>query len=622
MADFNVTFKLSRGFLFFKKPVIKKVTVPKGTDLLTAAAKAGLVLNATCGGEGTCGKCKVIIGKSRVLACEKIVESDLKVQVPSESLEVHEKTKREAEEFTKGVVLKRESAYRHSPVIKKVFLKIPEPTANDNSSDLDRVYKELSDKIGSVHVSTKLASVKYLSDTLRDSDFQVTIVAGYKDGAFEIISVEPGDTTKKNYGFAFDIGTTTVVGQLIDLNTREILGTRIAFNKQSIYGSDVITRIIFASAPEGLEKTHKAVVSNINEIIDDLVASCNVNLADIYAITCAGNMTMMHLLLKVDPSGIRKPPYTPTTVTFPTIHSSEAGIDANPKSLISFTPGVSTYVGGDIVAGILACGVHETEDLSLLVDIGTNGELVLGNKEWMIGAAASAGPAFEGSGLSCGMKAVKGAIQKISIDASLDVRLEIIGGGKARGICGSGYIDLLCQMLRRGIIDKSGKINKDIKSDRIREGEAVAEFVVANKSETDIGKDVIINEDDIENIKRSKGAIYSAIIALLVKVEKDIKDVKKIYIAGGFGNYINIENAISIGLLPDVERNVYEFVGNSSLAGARMSLLSTEALLKTNDIYKNITYIDLSAEPSYMDEYVASLFFPHTNLWRFPSVLS
>lgn len=434
-------------------------------------------------------------------------------------------------------------------------------------------------------------------------------MAGYKEGAFEIISVEPEDTTKKNYGFAFDIGTTTVVGQLIDLNTREILGTRIAFNKQALYGADVITRIIFASVPEGLEKTHRAVVSNINEIIDDLVTSCGVNLADIYAVICAGNMTMMHLLLKVDPSGIRKPPYTPVTTTFPTIHSSEAGIDANPKSLISFLPGVSTYVGGDIVAGILACGVHESDDMSLLVDIGTNGELVLGNKEWMIGAAASAGPAFEGSGLSDGMKAVKGAVQKVTIDSALNVRCEAIGGGKARGICGSGYIDLLCQMLKRGIIDKSGKINKGIKSERIREGEAVAEFVVAFKSDTDTGKDVVINEDDIENIKRSKGAIYSAIIALLAKVEKDIKDVKKIYIAGGFGNYINIENAISIGLLPDVERGVYEFVGNSSLAGARMSLVSTEALWKTNDIYKNITYIDLGAEPTYMDEYVASLSF-------------
>jgi uncharacterized 2Fe-2S/4Fe-4S cluster protein (DUF4445 family) len=220
------------------------------------------------------------------------------------------------------------------------------------------------------------------------------------------------------------------------------------------------------------------------------------------------------------------------------------------------------------------------------------------------------------------MKAGKGAIQKVNIEPEFEVECDVIGGVKPHGLCGSGYIDLLCRMLKLGIIDKAGKIDRAIKSDRIRSGEAVAEFVVTFKADSGTGKDIVINEDDIENLKRSKGAIYSAIITLLAKVEKDIKDVKKIYIAGGFGNYLNIENAISIGLLPDIERSVYEFVGNSSLAGARMSLVSTEALARTDGIYKNITYIDLGAEPSYMDEYIASLFFPHTNMWRFPSVRS
>lgn len=620
MREFKVKFILPGGFLIFNRVPPRIVSVPKGTDILTAAIKAGIVLNANCGGEGVCGKCKVVVHGKKVLACETLVEADLSVRVPGESLEIHEKTKVGAEEFTKGVVLKREENYKHSPVIKRVYLKLSKPTLDDNTNDLDRIYREISDKIDNVHVSANVASVKFLGQTLRDSDFQVTVTLAYKDGAFEIIAIEPGDTSKLNYGFAFDIGTTTVVGQLIDLNTRQILGTRISFNKQSAYGSDVITRIIFASVPEGLAKAHKAVVSNINEIIDDLVKSCGVSLGDVYAITCAGNMTMMHLLLRIDPSSIRRPPHIPTTTVFSPMHSPEVGIDANPKGLVTFLPGVSTYVGGDIVSGVLACGVSESKDLSLLVDIGTNGELVLGNDEWMIGAAASAGPAFEGSGLSCGMKAVKGAVQKISIDDKLNVRCDVIGEGKPHGICGSGYIDLLCQMLKRGIIDKSGKINRNLKSDRVRVGEVVAEFVIAFRANTGIGKDIVINEDDIENLKRSKGAIYSAIIALLAKVEKDIVEVKKIYIAGGFGNYLNIENAISIGLLPDVHRDVYEFVGNSSLAGARMSLLSTEALLKADEIYKKITYVDLSAEAIYMDEYIASLFFPHTNLWRFPSV--
>ncbi|MFA6321519.1 MAG: ASKHA domain-containing protein, partial [Candidatus Omnitrophota bacterium] len=479
MQEFNIKFILPGGFLIFNKPRPRNIKVPKGTDLLTAAVKAGVVLNANCGGEGVCGKCKVIIAGKMVLACETLADRDLVVRIPKESLEERRKIKAAAEEFTKGVVLKREGVYKHSPIIKRIYLELSKPTADDNTNDLDRIYRELSGKIDNVHMSANVASVKFLGETLRDSDFQVTVTLGYKDGAFEIIAIEPGDTSKTNYGFAFDIGTTTVVGQLIDLNTRQVLGTRIMFNRQAAYGSDVITRIIFASVPDGLAKAHKAVASNINEIIDDLVEACSVNLGDVYAITCAGNMTMMHLLLRIDPSSIRKPPHIPTTTVFSAMHSPEVGINANPKGFVTFLPGVSTYVGGDIVSGILACGIAESEGLSLLVDIGTNGELVLGNKEWMIGAAASAGPAFEGSGLTCGMKAVKGAVQKVDIDGEFNVRYDVIESGRPYGICGSGYIDLLCQMLNRGIIDKSGRINKNIKSERVRPGEAVAEFVIA-----------------------------------------------------------------------------------------------------------------------------------------------
>jgi len=337
-------------------------------------------------------------------------------------------------------------------------------------------------------------------------------------------------------------------------------------------------------------------------------------------VVCAGNMTMMHLLLKIDPANIRKAPYVPTTSVFPTINSQEASIETNPRGIASFLPGVSTYLGGDIVAGVLACGLSEDNEISLLIDIGTNGEIVLGNKEWMIGSAASAGPAFEGSGLSCGMKAVSGAIQKVAIDDKNEVRIDTIGAAAPRGICGSGYIDLLCQMLKHGLIGKDGRIDRDVRSKRIRRTETNYEFVIAFKGESGAETDIVIQEDDIENLKRSKGAIYSAVIALLNKVGKTITDVKKIYIAGGFGNYLNIENSIFIGLLPDTKRDVYEFIGNSSLAGARMALVSHEALERTYQIYKNITYLDLSAEPNYMDEYIAALFFPHTDIGRFPSV--
>ena len=614
MEEFNVKFR----------PKGATIRVPRGTDLLSAAIRAGIVLNAACGGEGLCGKCRVIIKKTEALACETLVESDLEVTVPKESLAVHGRLSHEAEEFTKGVVLKKEGRFAFSPLVRKVYLELPRPTDDDNASDLERISRELRSKEGidSVNISAKIANVKHLSEIIRESDFKVTVTIGRRNGSLEMFLVEPGDTSNDVLGMAFDIGTTTVAGQLIDLKTKNILGSRIAFNKQAAFGSDVITRIIYASEPKGLAKLNEAVLDNMNEMIEDLAGSAEANLSDIYAVTIAGNMTMMHLLLKIDPANIRKEPYIPATTVFPAMNAPEVGLEINPKGIASFLPGVSTYLGGDIVAGILACGLSESDDISLLADIGTNGEIVLGSKEWMIGAAASAGPAFEGSGLSGGMKAVRGAIEKARIGKGFDVEIETINGEKPRGICGSGYIDLLCQMLRAGIIGKDGKIDRDIKSKRIRRGEANYEFVVAFKSETAAGRDIVIQEDDIENLKRAKAAIYSAVVSLLNKVEKETKDVKKIYVAGGFGNYLNIENSVYIGLLPDVERSIYEFIGNSSLAGARMALLSREAHQKAMAIHKEITYLDLSSEPRYMDEYVAALFFPHTDLGRFPSVRS
>ena len=602
MKEFTINFTAQK----------KKIRVSQGTDLLTAAIKSGIMMHAACGGEGLCGKCKVVIDKKEVLACQTIVESDLNVNIPKESLEIHTKLAHESEEFTKGVVLKREDAFKFSPLVRKIYLELSGPAQDDNLSDLDRIYREISHKFDNLRISTSLSNLKHLSEILRDSDFKVTVTIACKDDALDIITVEPGDTTKTNYGFAFDIGTTTIAGQLIDLNNKNILGTRIAFNKQALYGSDVITRIIYASNPGGLAGLSEAVLDNINEIILDLSGAQNIALSDVYSVVLAGNMTMMHLLLKIDPANIRKAPYIPTTTVFETIHAPEAGVEINPKGIAAFLPGVTTYIGGDTVSGVIACGLAESDELSLLIDIGTNGEIVLGNREWMIGAAASAGPAFEGSGLECGMKAVKGAIQGAEIDGDINVKAVTVDGGKPKGICGSGYIDLLCQMLKRGVIGKNGKIDGTLKSKNIRKTGSGYEFTVA--------EDIVITEDDIENLKRSKGAIYSAIISLLNKVEKSIADIKKIYIAGGFGNYLNIDNAIFIGLLPDTDRSIYEFIGNSSLAGARMSLLSRDAFMKANEIYKNITYVDLSSEPKYMDEYVASLFFPHTDLGRFPSV--
>ena len=470
-------------------------------------------------------------------------------------------------------------------------------------------------------MQTGLANLKKLGHLFRESDWKVTVLLGKRNETTEIVSVEPGDTSDRNFGVAFDVGTTTVVGQLVNLNTKEVLGTKATHNRQAAFGSDVISRIIFASEKDGLERLHHAVVDNMNGIIKELIKEHNVDLYDVNGIICAGNSTMVHLLLKVDPAFIRREPYTPTANFVPVIRAAETGIKMSPRGLLSCVPGISTYVGGDITAGVLACGLADAKQLTMLIDAGTNGEIVLGNKDWMVSCAASAGPAFEGSGVACGMRAAKGAIQRVKIKKrDFEVNFKTIGNTKPRGICGSGYIDALAELVTTGIITKQGKINTAIKSKRVRIGECGPEFVLAFKKEAGVDFDIVITEADIENLKRSKGAIYAASSLLVKKLGLDFKKMKKFFIAGGFGTYLDIDKAVAIGLLPDLPRDRFEFIGNSSLVGAREILLSYEAMKKAEQIARKITYIELSTEPNYMDEYVSALFFPHTNLERFPSV--
>jgi len=331
---------------------------------------------------------------------------------------------------------------------------------------------------------------------------------------------------------------------------------------------------------------------------------------------------MVHLLLRVDPTYIRREPYVSTANFVPTIRAAEAGIKINPRGLLSCIPGVSSYVGGDVCAGVLSCGMDKEEQLCLLIDIGTNGEIVLGNREFLIATAASAGPAFEGSGLVCGTRAAKGAIQKVKIgpkSKDFEVSFSVIADAKAVGICGSGYIDIVSEMLKSSLIDKEGKF-KQVKSSRLRSTDFGYEFVIAKVQDTESISDIVITETDIENIKRAKAAIFAAASILLKQVNLDFGDIKKIFIAGGFGTYIDIENAINIGLIPDIERQRFIFVGNSSLAGAREVLLSYEAMKKVEEIAKKMTYFELSIESSFMNEYIAAMFFPHTDSLRFPNV--
>ncbi len=631
-------------------PDNKTIEVEKGKSILSAAISIGVYINSSCGGDGVCGRCKVILKKGQVftqptgrisleerkkgiyLACLTTAQSDLEVEIPPESrLDLEKLSLEEIDLRLKGLYSESEDVepsesvldeeiFVHSPLATKLYLELPPPNLEDKISDLERLYRQIR-RIQDIPImQTGLSNIRRLGELLRSADWKITVTLGKRNGTAEIVLIEPGNTSLKNFGLAFDIGTTTISGQLVDLNTKKVLGTKATYNKQASFGSDIITRIIYAQEQDGLEKLHHAVIDGMNQMIQELIHEHNIDLNDVNCILCAGNTTMVHLLLRVDPTYIRREPYVPTANFVPTIRAAESGIKINPRGLLSCVPGVSSYVGGDVTAGVLSCGLDSVEDLSILIDIGTNGEIVLGNRDFLISASASAGPAFEGSGVACGMRSSRGAIQKVKIaPADFQVTYNAIGEVKPRGICGSGYIDIIAQMLQAGLLDKNGKI-KMIKHKRIRDGEYGREFVLAFKEETDSTSDIVITEADIENIKRAKAAIYSATSALMKHMALDFSKIKKIFIAGGFGTSIDVDNAISIGLLPDLDRSRFVFVGNSSLAGARAILLSYEAMKKVIEIARKITCFELSVEPGYMDEYMAALFFPHTDLAKFPSI--
>jgi uncharacterized 2Fe-2S/4Fe-4S cluster protein (DUF4445 family) len=640
MDKFKVTFL----------PDNKTIEVEKGKTILSAAISGGIYINSSCGGDGVCGRCKIILKKGQVqtyptgrisleerrlgvyLACLARVQSDLEVEVPAESRLDFEKLSPEeidlrlkglysdSEEIEANVSVLGEEIFIHSPLATKLYLELAQPTLDDKISDLERLYRSIRQIQDIPIMQTGLANIRHLGELLRSADWKVTVTLGKRNGTTEIVLIEPGDTAQRNFGLCFDIGTTTISGQLVDLNNKMVLGTKATYNKQATFGSDVITRIIYAQEKDGLERLHHAVIDTMNQMIQELIQQHNIDLNNVNCILCAGNTTMTHLLLRIDPAYIRREPYVPTANFVPTIRAAEAGIKINPRGLLSCVPGVSSYVGGDVSAGILSCGLDEEKELSILIDIGTNGEIVLGNKDFLVACSASAGPAFEGTGVSHGMRASKGAIQKVTLEPKdYAVNYNTIAGTKPRGICGSGYIDIVSEMLRIGLMDKGGKL-KAQKHKRIRESELGREFVVAFQDESEAASDIVISEADIENLKRAKAAIYAACAILLKHMGLEFPQINKIFVAGGFGTYLDIGHAINIGLLPDLEKSRFIFVGNSSLAGARQALLSSEAMKKANEIARKVTYFELSVEPKYMEEYMAALFFPHTDLALFPSL--
>ncbi|MCW4004148.1 MAG: ASKHA domain-containing protein [Candidatus Bathyarchaeota archaeon] len=605
-----------------------------GELLLDAAERAGVGIVSVCGRQGVCGRCRVKVlsgsvvfspedapvldpedvDEGWVLGCRATVgSSDVEILVPAEARGGGDKILTTDTLGGEGVAL--------SPLVQKIRLDLPPPTIADSLSDLDRLFRDLRKQLpeGTTDPTADFPALQHLARTLRESDWRVT-AAVHTEGCHgpHLRIVEPGDRTARNFGVAVDVGTTTIVCQLMELATGRVLGTEAAHNRQARFGDDVISRMIHACTRGGLEELRDAAVGTVNTLVEALVSAAGIHRNDITCYVVAGNTTMTHLLLGLEPCSIRIEPYIPTANRFPPITASAVGLIGHPRAVLHCVPCVSSYVGGDITAGVLACRMHEETPVTALIDVGTNGEIVIGNSEWLVCCSASAGPAFEGGGMKCGMRAARGAIQKVALDGPA-VRYEVIGGGAARGICGSGLIDVIAELLLARIIDQSGRFI-DLSHPRVRRSDDVTEFVVVPERATETGEAVVVTEDDIQNLMKSKGAVLAAVKVLLENLGMGFGDLQRLYVAGGFGASLDIPKAILIGLLPDIPVERVRFIGNSSLAGARLSLLSREAFRKTAEIARRMTYLELSVHPGFMNEFVAALFLPHTQMEMFPTV--
>ena len=625
----------------------KEVEAEAGITLMQAAEKAGVYINSLCGGKGVCGKCRVQVINGKVLAdkhsigflskeelnegfvlaCQTKVTGNMEVVIPPESRLEEEQI------MTQGAVVNYSQPEKvfvaklpsdplslFEPLVQKIYLELKEPSGEDNIADIDRIMRELKRRTEYQSFEISLHCLQGLAKKLRDNSWKVTATIARHGDLWRILQIEPGETSDQNYGLALDVGTTTVVAQLVNLKSGNVLGVTGSHNLQSHYGEDVISRMVFACSKEkGLNPLHEAVVKNINEMLKTLTKENGIDIKQITAIVAAGNTTMSHLLLGLIPCSIRLDPYVPTTHVFPQIRAAELNIHINPEGILETVADVASYVGGDIVAGVLACGIADKPQVKALIDVGTNGEIAIGNNDWMVCCSASAGPAFEGGGISCGMRATRGAIERVEINDGR-VMYRTIGKARPRGICGSGLIDSIYELVRNKIIGQDGKFNLDSRDERIVEKDNEAALIVASSQETETGKDLTIRESDISNLIRSKGAVFAAIKSLVDYVGLSFNDIDTFFVAGGFGSYLDIPKAIAIGLLPDIDPKKIKFVGNSSLMGARMALLSTHAFERTVKIASGMTNIELSTYLPFMDEYVAALFLPHTDRKLFPSV--
>ncbi|MGD9001017.1 MAG: ASKHA domain-containing protein [Anaerolineae bacterium] len=624
-------------------PADREAQVPAGTLLGEAAQQAGVDINMPCGGQGRCGRCAVIVEEGPVhrlstgrlarddvaggyaLACQTTVEGDVLVTVPpQEKIERRLETSKRAKE----VELPFDYSLQDQS-LRKYVVTLDPPSLQDQMDDWSRLSRELVRRYDLEGVEVSLPVLRKLGPALRQGDWTVTVVVELDswhrpEGPPRLIDVLPGEHLESLWAVAMDIGTTSNVVWLVDLISGRVMSQQADYNGQIARGEDVISRIIYASKHEnGQEELQQLVVETFNRLVEQAAEERGISRDEIYKAVVAGNSTMLHLFAAIPPEPIRLMPFITSVNQLPPFEAWEVGLGINPAATVDCLPGIASYVGADITAGVLSSGMCQTEDeLTLFVDVGTNGEMVLGDCSWLIACACSAGPAFEGAGVVDGMRATAGAIEELWIDPrTYEATYRVIGDERPRGLCGSGLISLMAEMFVAGVIDKSGNINSGLSTDRVREGEHGSEYVVAWAEETETGRDIVITDVDLDNLMRAKAAIYAGFSILARSVGLTLDAVERVLIGGAFGQYINVEKGIQIGMLPDMPYESFHFLGNTSVRGAYMALLSREMRQRVAEVGEMMTYLELSADNTFFDEFNAALFLPHTDVGKFPSML-
>ena len=616
--------------------------VPTGTLLSEAAHMAGIELQQPCGGQGRCGRCLVQVTAGAVrrrstlrltpedieagyaLACQSIVESDVTVLVPpQEKIERRLTTDRTASEVSAPPGYSPEAQ-----PLRRLTLTLSPPSTTDQTDDWSRLQTALRQQTGIDSFRIELPLLRRVGRVLREGDWRATALIetdawDRPDGPARVIELWPGHAPDDAplWATAIDIGTTTVTLWLVDLLTGQVRAQVAEYNGQIARGEDVISRIIYAAKNGGSAELRSLVLGTINALLERACNRVQIAPQEVFKATIAGNSTMMHLLLDIPAESIRLSPFITAVNHVPTLLAEDTGLAIHPHATVDCLPGVASYVGADITAGVLSSGLADTESVTLFLDVGTNGETVLGNREWLATVACSAGPAFEGAGVLHGMRATQGAIEEVWINSdTYDAAYRVIGGTRPRGICGSGLISLMAEMFLTGVIDKSGNIDVDLPTSRVRYGPHGPEYVIAWGDETHDGRDIVITHTDIDNLLRAKAAIYAGFTVLADSVGVPLETVEQVLIGGSFGKYINVEKAIQIGLLPDMPWDRFHFLGNTSVRGAYLALLSRSDRARITDIASRMTYIELSADNTFYDAFTSALFLPHTDLTRFPTV--